>query len=723
MSKSGALRLLADRMGIIDEYIDQTGKETRRTSDATRIALLAALGLDAKSAAQARHTLERLEAEEATHIIPPVAVIREGDIETDLLVRFGDEPGRVMWSITMRDELDNEFSGGGQAGDGDTATMRIPYSAHPPPGYYQINLRLATDAGPLEGRQLLIVTPGRAPAPHDVTDGKNVFGLTVNLYTVRSAQGWGIGNLGDLRVLTEWAAQQGGAFIGLNPLHALFNRDGNVSPYSPVSRLFRNHLYLDISAIPELADSRTARDLVESTHLRNTLAELRASERIEYERIADTMEPVLRALHETFAGQHGTGQTERGRAYAAYVAEQGESLERFATFMALDRHFVRINRTSVPWRQWPKGYRHPESPDVIAFRTENAREIDFHRYLQFELDTQLAAAAAVARKGGMAIGLYQDLAIGSSPDGSDAWAFPGLFLEGASIGAPPDPYAAAGQNWGLPPIDPRKLRYDGYRYWIQLVRASLRHGGALRIDHVMGLFRQFWIPDGESGDKGAYLRFPSDELLGILALEASRAGALVVGEDLGTVPPDVPPALMERRMLSSKVLYFERTDGGGFKAASTYPSLALATANTHDMPTIAGWWSGRDIELRNRAGLLGPKGDAQASEVREARVEREREKKALLERLAADGVLEGATEPSSPAALRAAIHRMLCKSPSALVGISLDDVVGEEDPVNLPGVGQAEFPSWTRRLRVSIDELRSDKSFAAALGCEGRGSR
>jgi 4-alpha-glucanotransferase len=718
--------VLADRMGIIDEYVDQTGKEIRRTSDATRIALLGVLGFDAQSASQARRSLERLDADEAQHIIPPVAVVREGDNETDLLVRFGDTPCPVSWSITMRDERGNEFTGNGRAWEDDTPTVRVAYPAHPPAGYYQVDLRMTTDAGTREGRQLLVVTPDRAPAPHIITGGRNVFGLTVNLYTVHSQQSWGIGNLGDLRLLVEWAAGQGAAFVGLNPLHALFNRGENISPYSPVSRLFRNPLYLDIAAIPELADSRAARDLVGSSDLGKTLAELRASDKVEYERIAEIMEPVLRALHTTFVEHHASGRTDRGRAYAAYVTEQGEALERFATFMALDRHFVRSTRgkrTNVPWRRWPKGYRRPESPDVLAFRSDNEREIDFHRYLQFELDTQLAAAAAAARQSGMAIGLYQDLAIGSSPDGSDAWAFPGLFLDGASIGAPPDQYSAAGQTWGLPPIDPRKLRYDGYRYWIQLVRAALRHGGALRIDHVLGLFRQFWIPDGETGEKGAYVRFPTDELLGILALEATRAGAIVVGEDLGTVPPDVPPALANRQILSSKVMYFERTPSGGFKAPSTYPHLALATATTHDMATITGWWNGSDIDLRNRVGLLGPKGDRRATEISEAHLERVREKKALLKRLAADGALASAAEPESPAALRAAIHRLLCKSPSALVGISLDDVVGEEDPVNLPGVGPADFASWTRRLRVSIDELRSDESFTAALGCEGRGSR
>ena len=378
-------------------------------------------------------------------------------------------------------------------------------------------------------------------------------------------------------------------------------------------------------------------------------------------------------------------------------------------------------RAAVPWREWPKRFRDPRSPAVAEFRNANADDVGFHRWLQFELDCQLAAAAQAARDGGMPIGLYQDLAIGTSPNGSDVWAFPDLFLQGASIGAPPDPLSATGQNWGLPPLDPRRLAHDGYRYWISLVRSSLRHSGALRIDHVMGLFRQFWIPEGESGTMGAYVRFPADELLGILALEASRAGALVVGEDLGTVPPDVPPALKDRNILSSKVLYFERTDGGGFKAAKAYEPLALATANTHDMPTLAGWWAARDVQLRNDAGQLGAKGKGEKDRaVVRARDEREREKTALLRRLASDGILPAAKAPATNTELRAAVHEFLCKSPAALVGISMDDIVGERDPVNLPGVAPDAFPSWTRRLRVTLDDLRADSTFMEALGCTER---
>ena len=717
-----ALRQLADRMGIVDEYLDQTGSETRQTSDRTRVMLLAAMGLEAGSDAAARRSLEQLDAEERDGLIVPTAVVAIDDRSPGMRVRAGAGVRTVEWEYTIRDEQGHENSAEGRAPVAN-GIATIGYPEELQAGYYDVRLRIRSDGAPQEGRQRLIITPGRCPSPAELLRGERVFGLTANLYTLHGRQSWGIGNLGDLRTLVEWGGEIGAAFVGVNPLHALFNRKSDISPYSPVSRLFRNPLYLDLSAIPELAESDAARELLASSDVRGVRADLRLSEQVEYERTARTLGPILRELHATFMERHGSG-TERAERYRAYVASQGEALESFATFMALDAaHMksVRGEQQPVGWREWPKRYQDPRSDAVREFREANPDEVDFHRYLQFELDCQLAAVASAARSGGMPIGLYQDLAIGTSPNGSDVWAFPDLFLTGASIGAPPDPLSATGQNWGLPPIDPRRLARDGYRYWIDLVRASLRHSGALRIDHVVGLFRQFWIPEGESGKMGAYVRFPAGDLLGILALEATRAGALVVGEDLGTVPEEVPAALEERNMLSSKVLYFERTKNGGFKPAKSYASMALATANTHDMPTLAGWWEGRDIKLRNEAGQLGKKGKGEGDPAMlKAREDRENEKAALLRRLAADALLPAAKTPGSNTELRAAVHSFLCRSPAALVGMSIDDIVGERNPVNLPGVSPEDFPSWTRRLRITVEMLRSDTTFHEALG-ERRG--
>jgi 4-alpha-glucanotransferase len=291
---------------------------------------------------------------------------------------------------------------------------------------------------------------------------------------------------------------------------------------------------------------------------------------------------------------------------------------------------------------------------------------------------------------------------------------PDLFLDGATVGAPPDPYAAAGQNWGLPAINPHRLAADGYAYWVRLVRAALRHGGALRIDHILGLFRQYWIPAGMRAADGAYVRFPAEDLLGILALESVRANALIVGEDLGTVPPEVPPALERWGMLSSKVLYFE-TDAkrGRFKPPDTYPRLALTTANTHDMPSIAAFWRELDIDLRAKVGAIPTK-----RAVDRARRERAVAREALAMALIEEGLWPVGEEPTTDLALREAVHSFLRRTPSWLVGLSLDDLVGQVEPVNLPGVASDRWPSWTRRMTMSLEAMTGSADVQRALGVE-----
>ena len=740
---SSALARLADQVGIVREYLDQTGKETRVTSDETRAALLGAMGIEAVADdAAARQALAQREAEDAGRAIPAVRVLVAGDEKGMRAARAATLPDD--WPASSPVEALLEVTGE----DGETrrargrfrATRRrgvLPEIKGLDPGYYRVRLTLRAKGRALTNQQTLIVVPPSCPTPRELLGGRRVFGVIANLYTVRSERNWGVGDFTDLAALAEWAGGEGAAFVGLNPLHTLRNRDGDVSPYSPVSRLFRNPLYLDVEAVPELSESRDAQSLVNDRALLEQLRTLRAGDRVDYEAVMRLKTPVLEVLHRVFAARHRDGTTDRGRLYAAFVADQGQLLTDFATFLALEEEFsgkgdggrgmnslgtsrgtpspFPLPSSPPSWREWPEEYRDPASPAVSRFRDEHAERVDFHRWVQFELDTQLRAAAERGRRAGMPVGLYQDLAIGTSPNGADPWLFPGLFLQGASVGAPPDPFASEGQNWGLPPLDPRRLAADGYRYWIQLVRSALRHSGALRIDHIVGLFRQFWIPEGMSGKKGAYVRFPSEELLGILALESSRAGALVVGEDLGTVPPDVPDALERWGVLSSKVLWFEQDAKKRFRPAAEYPARSLATANTHDLATIAGFWTARDVELRAEHGLLGSKRAAAT-----ARKERERDREALLERLVDEGLLPEDADRDDVDALelRHAVHAFLRRTPAWLVGFSLDDLAGETDAVNLPGVGPDKFPSWTRKQSMSLEELRESAAVRYALGVE-----
>jgi 4-alpha-glucanotransferase len=581
-------------------------------------------------------------------------------------------------------------------------------------------LRVALSAGGHEwsNEQTLIVAPPRCVTPADRLGDRKAFGLIANLYTVRSATNWGVGDFSDLASLAEWGAAADADFVGVNPLHALLNRATGVSPYSPVSRLFKNPIYIDVARVPELEYAPELHARFDAPELAAEINALRESPDVRYEQVMAVKGLALTALYRVFAERVRSSGDARARAYEAYVAQQEPALTRFATWMAIaevQAGSTRANHHLCDWRAWPTELQSPDSAAVEAFAKEHAQRIDFHRWLQFEVDRQLAAASSRARAAGMQIGLYQDLAIGTSAAGADAWAYPDLFVGGVNIGAPPDPYAAGGQNWGLPPINPHALRKAGYRYFVDLLRSGFRHAGALRIDHVLGLFRMFWIPEGLSGIDGAYVRYPSDDLLGIVALESVRHGALVVGEDLGTVPKDVPRALEKWGILSSKVLFFERDRRGGFKSAKTYPELALATVDTHDMATLAGFWQGRDIDLRAQVGLL-----ADDASIESARVERDAQLGALLRRLKQDKLLPTARMPISASELRAAVHAFVCRTPSRLVGLSLDDLAGEVEQVNVPGVGQETFPGWTRKMRDPLETIMQSSDVQTALRCDGR---
>jgi 4-alpha-glucanotransferase len=702
---SSAVRALADRVGIIDEYVDQTGKERRVTSDRTRRALLTALGFDVSDDDAATKALGALRERERGRLVPPVCVTTDPAAPVALSLPRG-WPSRVEWEVELENEHGETQVVAGRATKAMRGPLEITLEEPLDLGYYTVRVTATGKGQTARAEQRLIVVPDQCTSPETLLGGQRVVGLTANLYTLRSARNWGVGDTADLRRLAEWAGEIGAAFVGVNPLHALRNRGQHVSPYGPVSRLFGNVLYLDIDAIPEMAQSTEARTL--TAEARSRIDDLRRAPRVDYAEVMAVKRPVLEALYRSFLEQRGRN-SEHGRAFERYVESQGRPLEDFATWCAIDEL-----RHGQPWQTWPVEISEPKGPAIAAIRKKHRERIEFHQWMQFELDRQLGETQARARALSLPIGLYQDLAIGAAADGSDPWMYRGLFLDGATIGAPPDPYAAAGQNWGLPAIDPHRLAEDGYSYWIHLVRAALRHAGALRIDHVLGLFRQFWIPRGMEGAEGAYVRFPGNDLLGIAALESVRANALIVGEDLGTVPPEVPPALKRWGVLSSKVMYFEaEPKRDRFKPPRAYPALALTTANTHDMPTIAAFWRERDIDLRAEVRAIPTQRAVSA-----ARDERARAREWLAMTLVEEGLWPTAEEPTADVALREAVHAFLRRTPSWLVGLSLDDLTGEIEPVNLPGVAPDQWPSWTRRMTMSLEEMTESPDVRRALGVE-----
>jgi 4-alpha-glucanotransferase len=527
------------------------------------------------------------------------------------------------------------------------------------------------------------------------TGRRRAWGVAANLYTLRSEANAGAGDLGDLAKLARLAGREGADFVGISPLHALWNRGAQVSPYSPVSRLHRNELYVDVGPTPALAP-------------------LRAGPRVDYARIAAAKREILRGRHRRFREAPARGEA---RAYVSYISREAETLDDFATFLAIAEQRAAQREQDLDWRRWPRELRDPRSPEVERFRREHEDEVDFHRFVQFELDRQLEAAAEAARGAGMAIGLYPDLALGSAAGGAETWAFPDLFADGATLGAPPDAFSPDGQDWSVPPLAPLRLAEQGFAFWRRLLQASFAHAGALRIDHILGCFRLYWIPRGRPASEGAYVRQPARALLAILAHESRRHGALVVGEDLGTVPPGTQARLARHGILSSRVLYFERT-GAGFKPARAWSRRALASANTHDLVPLAGYASGRDLVLRRRAGAI-----ASERALRESLAGRARSARALEQRLLREGLLRGPAP--GPGELAVAVAGFLARTPSALAALSLDDAGEETDPVNLPGVSPRAWPSWTRRMTTPLEQMPAHPTFRACCAAlrTARGAR
>jgi 4-alpha-glucanotransferase len=701
MSDRPILAALAKRLGILPEYVSHDGRERRITTDATRVALLAAMGMDASSEASATAAMDVLESAESGQLVDPVQVTQTlGSEPLTVPIRIVTEgPASVDWFLELHTEQGEVHCAKGRMMlDSGARTAAMPVPTNPAAGYHRVRITVRANGRERTGQQSLIVTPRTCLTSTEKLGDRRLYGIWANLYSVRSAKTWGIGDLDSLNDLIAWASKSGAAFVGVNPLHATRNCGPDISPYRPRSRLYRNTAYLDISGFRELRDSPGASRRIGSGGLMAELERMRSSSHVDYQRVNRIKQDIFEPLHNEFVQNDRDRDTVGGRAYAEYLRQEGSALTDFATFLVLDEHF-RSARGVANWRDWPRECRDPRSAEVERFRRDHGKEIDFQRFLQFELDRQLAVAAERARSGGMSIGLYQDLAIGTAPDGSDPWAFPGLFVEGVSVGAPPDDLGPDGQNWGLPPINPLRLRASGYEYWIRLLRSAFAHTGALRIDHVMGLLRQFWIPAGCSGSAGAYVGFPADDLFGILALESRRQNALVIGEDLGTVPPGFAEMLERWGVLSTQVLYFARGHHGEFLPPGQYSKRAMVTVNTHDLPPLGGYWDGRDLALRRDVGQLT--GDEQLAA---ARTRRSQERDALSRALHREGLL-GEGEAVSHADRCAAVHAFIARSPAPLMAVSLDDLGGESEPVNLPGVDPTYYPSWSRRMSMPLEDI------------------
>lgn len=522
-------------------------------------------------------------------------------------------------------------------------------------------------------------------------------GLNIALYGLRSASNWGIGDFRDLAALGLWARESLGVeLIGLNPLHAIPNRyPYNISPYLPTSAYFRNPIYLDVERVPEFRASRAAQELFSSSVVQAELDRLRATEFVEYEPVWALKQKFLRLLYRQLDG-------ERKSRFEAWLDHPDQQrLRAFATFCALDEVIHERDPDIWLWTNWPVEFRDPGSPAVAGFAREHPELIRYFGYLQWLIDEQLAGVQQQLRDAGMEIGLYHDLALATDRYGFDVWYEPGAYVQDCRVGSPPDGFSPDGQDWSFPPPRTSYWESTGYRGFRELIRANARHGGALRFDHVMRFYRLYWIPEGFPAQDGAYVRYPAELLLQILAEESQAGSFLVIGEDLGTVPGELRFLLDQFGVLGYRLLIFEK-DGPNFRSAESYPRLAVASVTTHDLPTLFGFSSGRDIEARRRAGLVNAAdADRQMSE---RRADQEAWNRALhLTRI-----------PADPEELTQAAIAFLASTPCALMMLNLEEITGEENQQNLPG-STAEYPNWRRKAKVSLEELTTDRQVSSRV--------
>ncbi len=542
-----------------------------------------------------------------------------------------------------------------------------------PLGYHQIRQGGKTRA--------LIVTPDRAWQP-----AGRMAGFGVTLWGLRSNRNWGCGDFRDLRDLIDWAVPTLGVhFIALNPLHALHNRRPfNISPYLPNSIFYRNFLYLDVESIEGY---QALEDPIE-------LERLRQAPTVEYEQVAALKRAALERIFETHSP---------GRECLDWIEQEGDLLRIFATYCALDGYLHKANPDLWIWPQWPEQYRDPSSPAVAVFAKENARSILFHGWLQWLIDRQISEVQRHALAAGMSVGLYHDLALATDRCGCDLWAWRPYFITGCRVGSPPDGFSPNGQDWSFPPPNSTRHRADGYRLFAESIRKSMRHGGALRIDHVMRLFRLYWIPEGHTAKDGAYVRERAEDLVRVLALESVRNRAVIVGEDLGTVEDETREMLARFGILSYKLLFFER-NGEKFRMPPEYPASALTSTSTHDLATMAGYWIGDDIEARFRAGAID-------EELRRSQhADRTQDKQKLLEALFDADLMpqnyerDASRIPELTGELHYAISGFLASTPCSMWLINQEDLTKELHQQNLPGT-TAEYPNWGRKMRWTIEEL------------------
>lgn len=631
-----------------------------------------------------------------------------------LALRFPDgfAPVRIDWTLILE-------SGRRMSGEVPLSEKSLVLPGISDTGYHEVHVIAESGDGErLENTARLIVTPERCYLPQAMTGKNRLWGPMVQLYSLRSERNWGIGDFGDLRQLVRWAAGRRAGVIGLNPLHELFpGNPARTSPYSPSSRMFWNVLYIDIEATPDFQENENIQRRVFNPDIQARLTQLREARFVDYGGVIELKHAMLSELYQHFRQDHLHNDTLRAEAFRRFCESGGRDLEMLSLYEALDERFRSEDPTLWGWPVWPEEYRRPDTEAVLSFAANNRERLEFYQYLQWLAEEQLAEAGRMCFENHLPLGLYLDVAVGPDRAGAEVWANRELFAESAGIGAPPDDYNHGGQNWGLAPFIPEKLRENRYEHFIRMLRRNMAHAGALRLDHVMALMRLFWIPGNDTEpEKGTYVSYPAEEFLGILALESHRNRCMVIGEDLGTVPDRIREQMADWGVFGNRIFYFEkeeRDDEDVFRPASDYPENVALSASNHDLPTLPGFWLGNDLNIRQELGLF-PNRDIQEQQLTRRVMDRVGMLRLLEEEnlLPEEMTIDPASAPEMTLPLSLAIHRLLARTPSRIFLFQPEDVLEEPNQINLPGT-LGEYPNWRRKIMLPLEQWPDNGNLSA----------
>jgi len=704
------LQQLVEMRGIETQYVDAWGKPAT-IAESSKAKLLNTLGYDTSSDEKIQSQITQDIKSVWLSPLNPVQVVRNTQ-EINLAVRLPIELVNDDHTLTVTCEngdvlthqftpVDQEMTTMAHIDDVEFHEYVVTLPLDLPLGYHDVALSADDDEF---ARSRLIVAPEACYTPNEIKEGKKIWGLSVQLYCVRSEKNWGIGDFSDLALLIEKAAGVGADFIGLNPIHALYPANPNAcSPYGPSSRRWLNYLYIDVTAIDGYDDA-SVQTVVNSDEFKATLEHARNVEHVDYEAVAHVKLAALKAVFDVYDAKYLRKSTKQNKAFKAFVEAGGESLDMLAVYDALQSHLKAEGKDSWGWPVFPQEYKDYYNPAVAKFKSANEQDVKFYLFLQWIAAQQLELASNKATDAGMTIGLYRDLAVGVSEGSAEIWGNKDLYCTGASVGAPPDILGPLGQNWGLPPMDPRKLYEQGYQPIIDLFASNMASSGSLRIDHVMALLRLWWVVKGDNAKDGGYVYYPVDDLLGILALESHRNQSLVIGEDLGTVPEEIRSKLADNGVYSYRVFFFEQAEDGGFFSPSHYPVQSMSTLTTHDMPTLIGYWHCLDLELGKEIGLYPTEEILQT-----LYADRHENKQAILDTLhghgsIGDNVGRDVNHTGMNRELNNGMQVHMAGGSSALLSLQLEDWLEMDKPVNIPGTFD-KYPNWRRKLTENIESM------------------